>query len=65
MIAVRIAAILAQFAVADVVADRADAQLIFHIEQRLRQPFRVFARRAQNVKCDAVAPTSVRCPAGV
>jgi hypothetical protein len=54
MIAVRIAAIEAQFGIANVIALRAERQLVFHIEKGLRQPLRVFARNAQQVKRNAL-----------
>ena len=47
---VRIAAEQAERAVADVVAAFADAELVFNIENGLRQVFGIFARRAKQMK---------------
>ena len=46
----RIAAIIAQLAIADVVADGANSELVFDVHQRLRQPLGGFPIVAQNVK---------------
>ena len=50
LLAVRVAAKQAQFAVADVVAVFADAEFIFDVEDRLRQIFGIFARGAKQMK---------------
>src|SRR5690242_6984562 len=50
LFAVRIAAEQAERAVTDVVAAFADAELVFDIENGLRQIFGVFARRAKQMK---------------
>ena len=49
-VAVRIAAVRAQLAVADVVADAAEAELVLDVEQRLRQVLGIVAAGAQHVK---------------
>ena len=49
-VAIGIAAIRTEFGVADVIAFRADAQVVFDVDQRRRQRRSLIARRAQNVK---------------
>jgi hypothetical protein len=53
-IAAGIAAVEAQVAVADVVAEAAQTQLVLDVEESLRQMFRVFAAGAQHVEGDAL-----------
>src|SRR5258708_4265040 len=50
MIAMRVAAEIAQLAVADVVADGAGSQVVLDVHQGLGQPLRVFAWSAQNME---------------
>ena len=45
---------MAQLAVADVVADAAEAQLVLHVEDGLRQMLGIFAAGAQHVERDAL-----------
>ena len=49
-----VAAILAQFGIADVIADRADAQLVFNVENGLREVLGIVAAGAHYVKRDAL-----------
>ena len=53
-IAVGVAAELAQLAVADVVADAAQAQLVLDVEDGLRQVLGILAPGAQHVKREAL-----------
>ena len=53
-IAVGFAAVLAQLAVADVVADAAEAQLVLDVEDRLGQVLGVLAAGAQHVEGEAL-----------
>ena len=48
----RIAAVLAQLAIADVVADAAQAQLVLHVQDGLRQVLGIVAAGAQHVERD-------------
>ena len=50
LVAVGVAAKYAQVAVADVVADAAEAQLVLHVEQGLGKLFGVLARGTQDMK---------------
>ena len=52
--AVRIAAVKAKIAIADVVALRADAELVFYVENRLREVLGVLPRGTQKMKGDAL-----------
>ena len=54
VVAMRIAAIGALIAIADVVADLAQAQFVFDIDDSLGQAFGVFAGRAKQMKRDAL-----------
>src|SRR6185312_6267686 len=54
LIAMRIAAEIADLAIADVIADGANAELILDVEDRLRQPFGIFAAGAQHVERNAL-----------
>ena len=49
-IAMRVAAVVTNFTVADVIADRADAQLVLDIDEGLGQALRVLPWSSQNVK---------------
>ena len=51
-VAMRIAAEVAQLAIADVIACHAEAELVLHIHQRRGQPFGLLARGAQHMKCE-------------
>ena len=53
-VAVRIGAVGAQLGFADVAADRAQPQLLFHVHQRGHQTIDVLARRAQQVERNAL-----------
>jgi hypothetical protein len=55
MVAVWIAAIQADFTVADVIALLADAELVFDIENGLSQTLGILARTAQEVKDDTLS----------
>ncbi len=60
-----IAAVLAELAVADVVAYAAEAQLVLHVENGLRQVLGIVAAGAQHVERDALRGFLRRCPAAV
>src|SRR6476469_5214575 len=49
-VAIRVAAIWTEFGVSDVIAFRADAQVVFDVNQRRSQRRSLIARRTQNVK---------------
>ena len=53
-VAVRIAAIRAELPIANVVALGANAQLVLHIQQRIRQACRIITGHAQDVKRQAL-----------
>jgi hypothetical protein len=50
MVAIRIAAIGTQLAIADVIALRANAQVVFYVGKSRRQRGRLIARRSQHIK---------------
>jgi hypothetical protein len=50
MLSVRIAAVEAQLAIADVITLRADPQLVFNVENGLREILSIFTRNAQQMK---------------
>ena len=55
VIALRIAAVIADLGVADVIAFGANAEIVLHVKQGLGQPGGIFSRLAQHVKRESLS----------